>query len=215
MKISTIILLTFFSIFIFTGCVQSSLNYTPPSNFNAEKIPTTKIINKEYNKAWDELVNNLTDNSFVINNINKDSGFINLSFSTSNPNTYVDCGRWVGHFKNLRVDETYNFSGADNARFTSKYGNSVINTVTTKELSGRINILLQKITEKDLKMKVNVKYILKGTNKNTLLYPIQTDYTNWDVVFSSKQAGRNTTGGQTQCQTTGVLEIELLNYISD
>lgn len=129
----------------FSGCAQSSLSYTPPSNFNAEKIQTTKIVNKEYDKAWDELINNLSDNSFVINNMSKDSGFINISFSASNPNTYADCGRWNGYFKNLRGEATYNFSGAESARFTTMHGTTMINVESTKNLAGRANILLQKI----------------------------------------------------------------------
>lgn len=47
-----------------------------------------------------------------------------------------------------------------------------------------------------------------------LVYPPQTDYINWTVGFSSTEKGQ-TQMGQTQCQTTGVLETELLNYISD
>ncbi|SKB57018.1 hypothetical protein [Malaciobacter marinus] len=198
----------------FTGCAQSSLNYTPPSNFSAEKIPTSKIVNKEYGKAWDELVNNLTDNSFVINNMSKDSGFINISFSASNPNTYVDCGRWTGYFKNLRGEATYNFSGAESARFTTMNGTTMINVESNKSLSGRANILLQKIETKKQKMKVNVKYVLTGTNKNMVVYPAQTHYQNWTVGFSSHEKGQ-TQMGQTQCQTTGILETELLNYIAD
>lgn len=118
-----------------------------------KKFPTTKVVNKEYSKAWDELVNNLTDNSFVINNMSKDSGFINISFSTTNPNTYADCGRWIGYFKNLRGEANYNFSGAESARFTTTHGTSMINVESTKSLSGRANILLQKIENKNKNLK--------------------------------------------------------------
>lgn len=199
---------------IFTGCAESALNYTPPSDFNTEKISTTKIINKDYNKTWDELVNNLSDNSFVINNMNKDSGFINISFSVSNPSLYSDCGRWIGYFKNLNGEANYNFSGAENAKLSTMNGTSMINIISTKTLSGRANILIQKIEDKKQKIKVNVKYILSGVNKNMVVYPEQIYYTNWTVDFSSNERGHSQTG-QTQCQTTGLLETELLKYISN
>lgn len=211
-KLNTYIISSLFVGITFSGCAKSSLTYTPP--FNTKKTTTTKIINKEYNKAWDELINKLTDNSFVINNIDKESGFINLSFSTQNPYSYANCGSWEGYFKNLRGESTYEFLGTENARFTTLAGTTMINVESTKSLSGRINILLQKIENKKLKIKVNVKYILNGTNKNMIPYPPQTYYENWTVSFSSLQKGQVQIG-KTQCRTNGVLETTLLSYISD
>lgn len=198
----------------FTGCAQSALNYTPPSNFNPDDIQTTKTISKDYNKAWDELVNKLSDNSFVINNMNKESGFINLDFSVSNPVSYVDCGRWIGYTKNLTGEANYNFSGAESTRF-SFISQSLTNVQRQTTLSGKINILLQEVSPKKLMYKVNVRYVLSSIDTRYITYPAQIVPINWAVKFGSKERGRNDSGGQTECQTTGKLEADLLNFISE
>lgn len=212
MKKTLTSLIALFLGILFSGCASGSLNYTPPSSFEPNEIKNTKVINKTYEDSWKELINNLTENSFVINNMSKDSGFINISFSTNNPSQYIDCGEWNGHFKNMRGEANYNFKGEESTQFTSMHGTSMVNVISTKSLSGRINVLLQKVSEKQQKMKVNVKYVLTGTNKNMYVYPPRTNIVNWNVDFSTKNDGR-AQGGQTQCQTTGYLEEQLLNYI--
>lgn len=213
MKMVKYLVVTLFITIGFSGCgATSNLNYTPPKQFNPNNIKNSKIVNKSFNEAWEELINNLTENSFVINNMNKDSGFINISFSSTNPSQYIDCGEWNGYFENMRGKANYYFKGEQSSQFTSMHGTSMVNTVSTKSLSGRINILLQKIEKAKQNVKVNVKYVLSGTNKYMYVYPPHTNYLNWSVGFSTKNSGQ-AQGGKTQCQTTGYLEEELLNYI--
>lgn len=214
MKKSVKIILSTVLVLLFTACAQSTMNYTPPSNFNSNNIQTTKVINKDYNKAWDELVNKLSENSFVINNMSKESGFINLDFSITNPTKYVDCGRWNGHFKNLSGEANYNFSGVESSRYTNMAGTSMVNVESRKTLSGKINILLQKIEPMKQTYKINVKYVLSGIDTGHVVYPSQIVHQNWTVGFSSKERGRNSIG-QIECQTTGMLEADLLNFISE
>ena len=87
-KLSLIILLGI--AFVVAGCAaQGTQNYTEPFERDTENqitVPTP------FNETWDRLVKNLSADFFSINNIEKASRIINVSFSTQDPGQFVDCG---------------------------------------------------------------------------------------------------------------------------
>ena len=72
--------LTLILILILGGCATSSINYTPPE---ITKIDNQVTIDEDFEIVWDRLVKNLASDFFVINNIEKSSRIINVSFSTN------------------------------------------------------------------------------------------------------------------------------------
>ncbi len=60
------------------GCA-GKLEYTPPTASYA--VTNSKIVNKTKEEVWSELVPALAKKFFVINNIDKSSGLINISYS--------------------------------------------------------------------------------------------------------------------------------------
>ena len=74
------------------GCATyptSSYVYMPP---NEVKYDNEAFVDKPFGVVWDELVEQLSKSFYVINNIEKASRIINVSFSTDTPEEYVDCG---------------------------------------------------------------------------------------------------------------------------
>lgn len=112
----------------------------------------------------------------------------------------------------MRNDEQYRFNGAQSTSFVTKYGNSIARVNSKKSLNGKINILLQKIDKNKQNLKVNVRYILQTQNEYKVLYPRETKYDSWTIGFDSKNKGYSQVG-LTQCQSRGILEKQILNYI--
>src|SRR3546814_8710634 len=55
-------------------------------------LTNSRTVNAGFEETWDRLVRNLSSEFFVINNIEKASRIINVSFQTDAPERYVDCG---------------------------------------------------------------------------------------------------------------------------
>src|ERR1035437_6283960 len=86
-RIMKYVLLLLPLLFVGCGIVQISKDYTPPSKKN--KIINKTIINGSKDVVWKKVISNLSQNFFVVNNLDKESGFINVSYS-GDPEEYVD-----------------------------------------------------------------------------------------------------------------------------
>lgn len=78
---------------MFSGCATQGVNsfkYTEPVTV---KIENEITVNKPYSAVWDSMVKQISKSFYVINNIDKESRILNLSFTTNKPADYVDCGR--------------------------------------------------------------------------------------------------------------------------
>ena len=74
---------------LLSGCLSGGFNYQPPPD--SAVPPNSKAVAKPIDAVWKELVSGLAGRYFVINNIDRGSGLINLSYS-GDPQLYVDCG---------------------------------------------------------------------------------------------------------------------------
>lgn len=84
------------------------LEYTPPiGNGN---VVTQISVDKSKTELWDSVIASLSKDFFVINNIEKDSGFINVSYSGA-PSSFIDCGEISSYVKNAAGERTYRFGG--------------------------------------------------------------------------------------------------------
>ena len=107
------------------GCATpgtSTFDYTPPQK--PTKIQNETIVSKPFETVWDSFVRELAKSFYVINNIDKQSRIINVSFSTDTPETYVDCGITTHTYSrgderqtykyNLASASTYKMAGVNN-----------------------------------------------------------------------------------------------------
>lgn len=85
-----IIILLIGSLFSCAGIGKHEENYRAP--FTKYEIVNEKYIDKPTQEVWDTVVKNLAKSFYMINNIEKESRIINVSFSTDKPGDYIDCG---------------------------------------------------------------------------------------------------------------------------
>src|SRR3954449_382638 len=92
------------AVFLLASCVSGEQKYSPSTLYANQT--NTKIIAKSKDQVWDSFIPALSSKFFVINNIDKASGLINVSYS-GDPEKYVDCGQQHSSVKNARGERTY------------------------------------------------------------------------------------------------------------
>lgn len=185
----------------------------PPSSQNSIIIDMSK------DKFWKEIIPALGKSFFVINNLDKDSGIINVSYS-GDPEKYVDCGRIYSYVKNARGERTYNFpaSRADQTYevLNMEHGGGLFFIDRRMNLEGRINIIIEEISPKTCQITVNTKYVL--TKSSTIRNVQGASSNNSDTIsFISGQQAKFAGGGSysgTLCQPNGNLEQEILSILT-
>src|SRR4051794_16801166 len=86
-------------------------------NPETSKITNEVTINKPFDEVWDKLIAALAKNFFVINNVDKTSHIINVSFSADEPGTLIDCGTSTRTFKRGTSNQTFTYKTTDNAQY--------------------------------------------------------------------------------------------------
>lgn len=139
-----------------SGCATSSVDYRPPTG---SAIVNTKKVSKNFDKAWDDLVRQLSADFFVINNIDKSSRLINVSFSSSHPSEFIDCGSTTRRFKNARGEQVYNYLPADSSQFVVVNDQHIaFNAARATKLEGRVNVYVAP-SQDGTDISVNTKYV--------------------------------------------------------
>lgn len=197
------------SVLTLSGCASSSLQYAKP---DSKHVNNQIILNQDFDQVWDRLVRNLAADFFVINNIEKNSRIINVSFSTSRPMEFVSCGQSTRQFKNAYGTQTFVYDPAQSTQFpfTNDFG-VLFNANRKTYLEGRTNIYLAPEGENTV-VSVNTKYLLKADieYRNNGNQVVQRDSFVFD--FSTKSAYEASNGDGVVCVATGELEQKLLDY---
>ena len=79
------------------ACTQTTVHppppaYTPPAPLAPIGLELTS--NQGFDATWDALIDHASAASFAIDEFERDSGLLTLSFSPSDPQAVVDCGTW-------------------------------------------------------------------------------------------------------------------------
>jgi hypothetical protein len=208
-----------------SGCVtpgNSKLDYLPP--VAATSLSNEVSVAEPFDTVWDRLVGRLATGFFVINNIDKASRLINVSFSSDSPERYVDCGRSTREFAFGAEQKTYAYQVAADSRYKATatwgpYNNlpSVAEISRDTSLDGRLNVYVAPAATGATKVSVNVKYILRittsgaGTAYNAFGAPAQQ----FSVPSSSSEIAFTTMESATKdsitCHATGELERTILD----
>jgi len=150
---------------------------------------------------------------FVINNMDKESGFINVSYS-GDPELYVDCGSATSYVKNAAGERTYSYRAAQKSTDLEVMDSQGLFFIHREmSLEGRINVLVQPISNNSTTVTVNSRYILTRTS-NVRDVNNRTSTFKSDVTFNTGQTGslENSNGRQpTICVPTGGLEKSILD----
>ncbi|WP_430735501.1 hypothetical protein [Halodesulfovibrio aestuarii] len=166
--------------FFLVGCGAKSgsntYDYAAP---NIEHLKNKKTINMPFEKAWNKIVAQLSESYFVINNIDKQSRIINISFSNNNPERFIDCG--TSHRTTTRNSDdfrSYTYPIAGSSRYSLELGangffEEKADISRDCSLEGRINLYLAPLTKNQTQYSVNVRYVLKNNITQNIRYEHQ------------------------------------------
>lgn len=186
------------------GCATSTANYTPPTEV---RIVNTKFVDKPFDIVWDSLVKELSSDFFVINNIDKNSRLINISFTSQHPSDFVDCGISNRTFKNARGNQNYSYKTADTSNFTMTNDQGLAFHVYRKSrLEGRTNIYVAP-ENTGTNVTVNTKYVLTVATVATTIDGRPAGTENFVFDPSTKQPFSN---GTVTCTAVGEIEDRIL-----
>lgn len=210
--------LTTFALLALTGCASTQMAVQPPSAAMSQN--RTKEIARTKDAVWNDAVAKLGQRFFVINNLDKSSGLINLSYG-GDPEEYVDCGIVTITTKGPGGG-TYSFKGAAaDTYFSTPVPIPPYNIPTNAparrqmELEGRVNLIFEAIGTERTRVTAATRYILtrKVSSNGNVLFPSSAD----TISFNSNNASSFAPGrdGQSlKCVATGALEDSLLEVIN-
>lgn len=204
---------------IFTSCASGKIDYTPPKK--QIEIKNKKVVNLSFNKAWNKLIEKISETAHSISNMNKDSGFLNINYSLKDPEQYLDCGRFVGSFSGPRKKEKYDFSAAiPNKKYSFVTPPNNVQTYDrTTQLSGATNLYLKKLSNNKSELKVNIKYILEVStnitymNNNYQWITTPSKNSPYTVDFNTNSKGSAQPKSNVECISNGKLEELFLNML--
>jgi hypothetical protein len=153
----------------------------------------------------------LAKSFYVINNIDKDSGLINISYR-GDPEKYLNCGEVYYSVSDFGRKREYRFPGSRaDQRYETRQGIHLIRGHRTMDLNGRMNIIFEEISNNRTRITVNIRYILTKTiihrYADRRIMPATSKQT---ISFDSRQR-KSFPGVKTTCQPTGLLEQGVLD----
>ena len=206
-KISAIVFI-FVLIAILAGCSQNIdiiTTYNPPPH-QIQVIKNTVKTNGNKEEIWGKLIEGIGSKFFIINNMDKQSGFLNVSYSGDAKN-YVEGGsihlefgktEYVSH-PELDKDFPATLAYVESNTRYGIYRRSV-------NLEGRANVVVTEIDSTHTSVSVNIKYILEidvTAADGSILH--QT------VNFNTGQSGHSSDGYE--YYSNGNIENAILNPV--
>ena len=119
--------------------------YVPP-NINDTNFKNSIITNKNFDETWNSVIDFVNDSFFKIENLEKDSGLLTLSFGSKEPENFIDCGDF---------EYTLFFTGEE---FKGSYIDYVKSGLLAV-LEAKMNINIQKIDNESTKITINTNYL--------------------------------------------------------
>jgi hypothetical protein len=190
-----------------SGCATASLNYMAPE---LSDVPNKSTVAGSFDQVWDRLVRNLASDFFVINNIEKSSRIINVSFSSNQPTEYVTCGTSTREFSNARGTQTYRYDPASSTQYTTADRGNLFNVIRSARLNGRANVYVESVDDQNTIVTVNTKYLIDVSQTTTNVYGNPAGSSSATFDFSTKQPQISPDG--VTCIANGKLEARILQY---
>ncbi|HEX6957771.1 MAG TPA: hypothetical protein VF194_07275 [Ferrovibrio sp.] len=189
------------------------LDYTPP--YGGTSTTNTKTVAKSKDEVWKELIPELSKQFFVINNVDKSSGLLNVSYS-GDPERYVDCGTVSSYVKNARGERSYVFPGARASQTYEAMTDNLYFINRTMSLDGRMNVIVQETGPSSSSITVNTRYVVTRTVRVQGAAGGAGSFTD-TINFNTGQLTSFPASGNlpaTQCRPTGMFEAEVLGLVN-
>ena len=195
------------------GCA-GKIDYVRPDR--PATVANTKVIELHRDQVWNAAVPELGKRFFVINNLDKSSGLVNVSYS-GDPEQYINCGVISSYVSNARGERTHRFPAATASKQYEVMHNGQLFFLNRKmELEGRVNLVFEEMSSNQTRVTANTRYVVKktvtGNNAQGQMIPPQSD----TIAFNTgKSASFSSNDGRatTECVSTGRLEADILDAI--
>ena len=187
-KIITTFLITLIT-FLIVSCATHEFNYTKP--IQKGDFTNTIVIDKPFDEVWSSFIRIIGQTSYGIDNFEKNSGLLTLSFV--NGKEFIDCGYGV-----VKANSGY-------PNFINRDKEGEYTDLADAEVLGRMNIVITKRSDNKTRITINTSYII-----NLL------DGTKHSFQFTSKNiSGQTKRIGQTDitCLSTYKFEFSILEAI--
>jgi hypothetical protein len=205
-------MLSFAVALVSSGCLSGSLGYTPPPRATPPP-PRTLTLGKALDAVWKDIVPALGSRFFVINNLDRASGLINVSYS-GDPETYIDCGQIDSWVENARGKRTYNFPAASSRVYELKGPYGLYLAERKMNLEGRINLIMESLSPEKTQVTVNTRYVVTRQTRSHRVDLPSPNATTDTIGFNAGQRAEFPKRGPTEpvaCQATGKLETDVLD----
>jgi len=175
-----------------------------------------KSIAKPRDAVWTAAVPELGKRFFVINNLDKASGLINISYA-GNPEKFIDCGRITSYVKNAQGERNYNFAGSKSQQSYEimNPGVGLFFIDRRMSLEGRVNVIFEEVGPNETRVTANTRYVVQRQRvvRNAANNIPQTlnDSVTFNTASSAAFAGPADSAAE--CAATGALEREILEAI--
>jgi hypothetical protein len=233
--ISRLAILGAFSMVFFIGCATQGVNTFRHSDGNFKRVNNEKVVSHPQSQVWDGLVKELSKSFFVINNIDKESRIINLSFNTDSPQEYIDCGKTYRTYTQggKVVNFEYEVAGPSQYKMASPNqpgpafsGYIIVNRRPVLEGRSNIYIAPDEINKNNSIITVNTRYIFTTKTKGTYyiehfsgkVTPMQNiPEESFNVSFNTAELGKHILidGTEVKCFSKGLLEERILQMVKD
>lgn len=198
------------------GCAaKTEVSLSPPE---AEtNIESSTVYDMPFDVVWQAAIESIGKSFFMIDNIEKSSKIITITFSADNPNEFLDCGSV--HVKDRDSLTTFPYAQGKSTYPAPTGGLALMPAQRTVTLIGKMNVVFSSTKNNQTSVTVNTRYVLTATDQSKIYIPVgfagmympaapQVE----TISFNAGQEGRNPIGNVT-CKSRGVLEKRLLEGI--
>ncbi len=209
----------FISFFLLSGCASKlTVTSEPPKTYDLEN---SRVYEATYDDVWKTVVDVIGTSFYVIENVEKDSGILGISFSAKNPQEVIDCGvvKDNGTIAGKKHNATFPGAISQITRVMVLPNGIPVQALRTLTLQGKSNILVKKLSSTQTEVTINTKYMAElnysGTEYvvvgfNSVPRPFSFSQ---DFDFTTNETGTNGTNGLT-CKSKLTLENGILDKIS-
>lgn len=204
---------TLLSAVLLAGCA-GTLDYARPTQ-RAAADSNSKIIDRPRDAVWNASVPALGKQFFVINNLDKASGLINISYS-GDPEKYIDCGRITSFVKNMQGERRYDFAGAKAQQvYEMMLPQGLFFIDRRMTLDGRVNLIFEEISPTKTRVTANTRYVVTR-QQHVRSAAGQSQSASDSISFTSASGAMfnpGSDGRAAECASNGQLERDLLSAI--
>ena len=199
--------------------LYSGLSDEPYRVLDTHTLPTDsfRVIDKPRDFVLDASIAKLGNQTFVIDNHDKSSGLVNISYS-GDPEKFINCGNVTSHVKEAGGQRDYDFPGAKaQMKYDIMNGNTLLHIDRKMSLEAHVSLDFMEINPNQTKVTANTLYVVRkdvtSTNANTAFHQSWSDIVSFKTRGSAPFGNEVSSAATTSCVATGELEREVLSAV--